>query len=269
MGNALLIRNVDFSQNKLATVTVIDDIPCTGISLSESAKSMSALGSSFTLTAAKTPSNTTDSVFWESSDTSVATVYNGVVTETGIGTATITATCGMKTATCSVTTINVLSFTSQLAEIAMMSVSSGQDFGQVGPSGAGPIYACMVNTTVPTEYRIRKAENCAIQANNIYPIVLGTHGTTITADVPDACKFTVFFFDSTTPCAYSETHSSYAYLAKFISGDSSPYASAVAFGDRTLTIPDGADSAVFNFYKKSTDGAVTAEEVAALVVTVT
>lgn len=267
MNKALLVKDVDFYTNKLTTVTVIDDIPCTAISLSDSEKSMTSLGATFTLTATLTPANTSDAVSWATSDSSVATVRNGVVTQTGIGTATITATCGTQSALCTVTAINVLSYTSQLGEIARNAVTTGHDYGQVGPSGAGTHYACFVNTTVSTDYRIRNSDS-AILASNIYPILLGTNGTTITADVPETCKFTVFFFDSTRPCSYSTDHSQYASYAQFISGDSSPYASAVPFGDRIVTIPDGADSAVFNFYKNSTGGDVTAEEVAALVVTV-
>ena len=57
-----------------------------------------------------TPVDTTDSVIWSSSDENVATVNNGVVTIHGIGTATITATCGNQTATA---TINQTSLKAQ------------------------------------------------------------------------------------------------------------------------------------------------------------
>ena len=48
------------------------------------------------------PENTTDKIVWTSSDDSVATVNDGVVTAVFNGNATITATCGAFSATCSV-----------------------------------------------------------------------------------------------------------------------------------------------------------------------
>lgn len=45
------------------------------------------------------PSNTTDEITWESSNTSVATVANGVVTAVGNGTANVTVRCGTYSAT--------------------------------------------------------------------------------------------------------------------------------------------------------------------------
>ena len=62
MANALIIKNVDFSVNKLTTVTIEQDVHCTGISLNKSTSAITYLGDTDTLTATVTPSNTTDSI---------------------------------------------------------------------------------------------------------------------------------------------------------------------------------------------------------------
>ena len=87
----------------------------TGVSLSETTASMTVGGDALTLTATVAPANATNkTVTWTSSDESVATVANGVVTAVAAGTATITATATNgtddtsddKTATCTVTVSN-------------------------------------------------------------------------------------------------------------------------------------------------------------------
>ena len=93
MANTLVIKKMNFATNRLAHVTFAS-IPCTGVSLSSSQYSISDLTPvqiSYTLT----PSNTTDEVTWSSSDKSVVTVVNGVMTIIGNGTATITVSCGL------------------------------------------------------------------------------------------------------------------------------------------------------------------------------
>lgn len=61
------------------------------------------VGDSRTLTATVAPQGAAGSLAWSSSDTSVATVENGVVKAHKAGTATITATAGSVTATCAIT----------------------------------------------------------------------------------------------------------------------------------------------------------------------
>ena len=83
-------------------------VPVTEITLDETAKTL-AVGESFTLTATVTPADADDAtVAWESSDTEVATVTNGVVKATNLkaGTATITARAGELTATCDITVVD-------------------------------------------------------------------------------------------------------------------------------------------------------------------
>ena len=82
-------------------------IPATAISLSSNSLTINALNSTQTLAATLMPANATDTVTWSSSDSTVATVNNGVVTAVGYGTATITATAGSVSATCSVTVAQV------------------------------------------------------------------------------------------------------------------------------------------------------------------
>ena len=64
-------------------------------------------GATETLAATVLPTTATDkTVIWESSDTVVATVKDGIVTAVAAGNATITAKAGEKTATCAVTVTN-------------------------------------------------------------------------------------------------------------------------------------------------------------------
>ena len=102
MAKTLIIKNADFEQNAL-DVVVFDSIPCTAISLDKQAAEVLSIGGTSTITPTLTPANTTDQVVWETSDSNVATVVNGVVTTVGVGLTTITATCGEQTASCVVT----------------------------------------------------------------------------------------------------------------------------------------------------------------------
>lgn len=78
-------------------------VEVTGVSIDKSTLSL-PVGATGTLVVTVTPSNATDkTVTWETSDGSVATVSQGVVTANGVGTAVLTATAGGKSATCTVT----------------------------------------------------------------------------------------------------------------------------------------------------------------------
>ena len=92
--------------DKTATcsITVIPT-PVTSVTLSKTTASLK-VGETVTLIATVGPEDATDkSVTWTTSDATVATVSNGVVTAKKLGTATITAKAGDKTATCSITVI--------------------------------------------------------------------------------------------------------------------------------------------------------------------
>lgn len=92
-----------FSVVKTPVTITVAPKPATDISLSKSELTLTA-GESASLTATVTPEGSTDTVVWSSSKTDVATVDSatGKVTAVAPGEATITATAGTKTATCTV-----------------------------------------------------------------------------------------------------------------------------------------------------------------------
>ena len=89
----------------LTAVWNVASIAVTGVKLDSSTLTLTAGGSAGTLTATVLPMDAANkNITWASSDTSTATVSNGVVTPVAAGTATITVTTedGGKTATCTV-----------------------------------------------------------------------------------------------------------------------------------------------------------------------
>lgn len=83
--------------------------PVTSISLNKTSEKiyLNSDNKTVTLSATVLPLNATNkSITWKSSDTSVATVSNGIVTAKGLGTAVITATAGGKSATCKINVSN-------------------------------------------------------------------------------------------------------------------------------------------------------------------
>ena len=98
---------------KTATCIVAVDSkfrPVTSITLDKTSASLKA-GETVTLTATVNPNDATDkTVTWSTTDAMVATVDNGVVTAKKVGTATITAKAGDKTATCEIIVVENSNF---------------------------------------------------------------------------------------------------------------------------------------------------------------
>lgn len=117
MGYALKIKSVDFSDVSLDQVTYIVPIPCTGITLNTDSITVTKCEDTAQLSATLTPDDTTDHMVWTSSNENVATVSSsGLVTVHGIGTATITATCGTQSATATVTQTSIKPYNTHLNE---------------------------------------------------------------------------------------------------------------------------------------------------------
>ena len=103
-GNAVITATCgNHSASCTVTVTGIAQIiPCTGITLDREELSFTEEAVQ-TITATVTPADCTQPVIWASSDSTIASVVNGVVTPVANGSTTITATCGDYSATCAVT----------------------------------------------------------------------------------------------------------------------------------------------------------------------
>ena len=116
---------------KTATCTVTVKakvIPVTSIQLDKTALELGE-GDEASLTATVKPDNATDpTVTWTSSDASVAAVTDGKVTAIKVGTATITAKAGEKTATCTITVkAKVIPVTSIWLDHAELELTEGDE----------------------------------------------------------------------------------------------------------------------------------------------
>lgn len=111
----------------VAVSGIAEPVPCTGIALDYINLTFTEEGSQ-TLTATVTPSDTTDRVTWSSDNTAVATVENGVVTAVGDGSATITATCGNYSASCTVSValpVNPVLYSATNLDVSSANVDTG------------------------------------------------------------------------------------------------------------------------------------------------
>lgn len=120
------------------TITVAaKPVPVSGISLNETTLEL-VEGDTFTLSATVAPDDATDkTVSWKSSDEGVATVADGLVKAVSTGSATITATAGDKSATC---TVNV-SPLYEYADLGLSVMWGTVNLGAETPEGIGNNYA--------------------------------------------------------------------------------------------------------------------------------
>lgn len=106
-------KRIDFYGADVTVTYTASNVPVTGVSLDKSTDSVE-VGSTTTLTETVAPSNATNkTVSWSTSDSSVATVSNGIVTGVSTGTAriTVTTTDGGYTDYCDVTVTPAVTYT--------------------------------------------------------------------------------------------------------------------------------------------------------------
>ena len=173
---------------KTAEVTIVVNpkppVPAESIELDKDTLEVK-LGKTGVLTATVKPDDTTDTVEWESSDPEVATVEDGTVTGVKEGTATITATAGEKSATCTVTVVEAKE--SEFAGEPAWDIVDPEHVYAVFTSTKDPIKKVTIPAAVlsdvlvePTAYTPGKVEYTAIVTG---PDGI-TYSTTWTAIIP-------------------------------------------------------------------------------------
>ena len=181
------------------SITVVET-PVTSVTLDKTSASLKA-GETVTLTATVKPDNATNkTVTWSTSNSGVATVSNGMVTAVKVGTATITAKAGDKSATCSITvvetpvtsvTLNKTSASLKAGETVTLTATvkpdnatdktvtwSTSDSG-VATVSNGVVTAVKVGTATITAKAGEKTATCSIT-------VVETPVTSVTLDITSA-----------------------------------------------------------------------------------
>lgn len=252
MARTLVIKNADFSANKVTTV-VFNDKECTGITLNADTLSIKKVGNTGTLTATVTPVDTTDAIIWQSSDNNVATVLGGVVTAVGIGEATITAVCGSHSASCAVTVTHIAELSFTLNKVLVIPSGDDKTYFQ-GGNLSNSAYAYSEIGTKKLYYGSASAGQ--------YPLVIPAGAEKI---IITCAGFKVKgFWASSTTATQSASTQCYVYPVD----DFGTYG---AEGSRVVTIPDRSegtyanmDAVVFDFEYQN--GTITEEAVNAIVV---
>ncbi|MDL2292960.1 Ig-like domain-containing protein, partial [Acholeplasma sp. OttesenSCG-928-E16] len=169
------IKDTNISASIAVKVNAPDKIPVASVTIS--GNTAGDVGESITLSAAVLPANATDkTVTWSSSDQTLATVANGVVSLLKAGTVTITATADGKSDTheivISVPVVNVASVT-----------ISGDAAGNVGDSVTLSAAVLPENATNKTVTWSSNDETLATVANGVVSLLkAGTVTITATAD---------------------------------------------------------------------------------------
>ena len=112
--NGTTVKSLSPSSVFYVTVTKAPTIALTGLTVAPKKVNLEKVNDTCQLSAVKEPVNAAGTLEWKSSNTDVATVDgNGKVTAVAKGEATITVTCGDKTATCTVTVAHTHDYTGQ------------------------------------------------------------------------------------------------------------------------------------------------------------
>lgn len=123
---------------------MINPVPATSVMLSKTALAFAGEGTQ-TITATVEPSDTTDTLVWETSNPAVATVADGAITAIGDGSATITARAGGVYAECAVQVSGIGTKYSVVRNLTNVTTTNEDDVVYAGAS-----YSATLTATVGT-----------------------------------------------------------------------------------------------------------------------
>lgn len=246
MATTLVIKNANFSVNKIETVSFAEKA-CTDIEINDASYDLTSIGATQNIDYTVTPADTTDAITWSSSNQNVATVENGVITSTGIGDAIITVTCGSHSDTVSV---NVTATFNPDWKIGYQyygdTAGASQSFlncaSQSASAGAGQLTGT---------YPIRNSGDPAK-----YPYMIPNGATKINI------KATNCYIG----CVFSKSdETEYAEYAVVKPGGNNASSTAGVEGEHTYDIPSGVDCCAITIRKKS--GTMAQEDLANYTIT--
>ena len=213
-------------------------VPCESISL-PATETINGLGEQMTLTPTMTPAGANGIVEWSSSDPTVASVDNGVVTSYKYGTTTITATCDGQSASCTLTVAldlkdavgarMYINYNNRLLDYVTGNADSASLLMNViGANQHDNVYPCSV--TIDTG-----------DLGAIYPIQIPHGAKTITFAMADFAPVFVFYRGNaaSTDAPASKVRDGAAVLDGETPSGGTPYSiSGWTYDTRIITIPD-------------------------------
>lgn len=226
MATTLVIKNANFSSNRLDKVDLKQVVPCTGITLSENSIAFTTYGQTAEVEYTLIPADSTDAVSIISNNEDIVTVDGNIITAVGVGQTTVMVTCGSVTAT-----VNISS---------TMSMERYWKLGrQVGYDGD---YNRAKETSVPNwgycgaQQTWGNGRFISVTAEPYIPVYrIPKNTASLTINIPSTWNTILIFFDSTKTSEVTPRVGAYA-----ITGEHN-YQDSVA-GTRTVVIPENADS---------------------------
>ena len=244
MATTLVIKNANFSVNKIETVSFAEKA-CTDIEINDASYALTSIGGTQNVDYTVTPSDTTDSITWSSSDTDVVTVENGVITAVGIGEAVVTVTCGSHSDTVNVGVTAAFNPTWKVGYQIYDDLSSGNLSYMNCASQSASAGAAQTTGTYP----IRNSDG-------LYPYMIPK----------GAKKIHIVAANCYIGCIFSKSdESEYAEYAIVKPGGNRASSTVGIADEYTYTIPDGVDCFGLTIRKKS--GTMAQEDLANYTVT--